>query len=331
MRCLIALCLLQAGCGGKAGLVRVRLAHPGSGFQTWSLPIPLAQSLGFYREEGLEVEIENMASAVKAMQALIGGSVDAAGIVYLQTMQLAAEGQPVRSIFVMTRRETKVLVVSPAAAGRIRRVEDLKGKAIGTPSPGSATHLWLNAILGKHGIRPEEVSAVGIGVAAPAIAAVENARVDAAALAGGDHLPLLRRHPSLLVLADASTAEGMQATYGSDVFATGVVAAKPEWLERNPDAARRLARGLRRANEWIAAHSAEEIRERLPEGFRSQDAASDLEVLRWSKSTYTPDGKMPPGAPEVVKRFVDTAVSNVREGKVDVAATWTDAYLTEGK
>ena len=123
----------------------------------------------------------------------------------------------------------------------------------------------------------------------------------------------------------------MIASYGSDVFATGVVAAKPEWLARNPDAARRLARALQRTNQWIAAHSAEEIRERLPEGFRSPDAASDLEVLRWSKSTYTPDGKMPLGAPEVVKRFVDATVSKVRNGKVDVAATWTDAFLAEAK
>ncbi len=119
MRYLIVLCLLLAGCGGQAGLPRVRLAHPGSGLQTGSLPIQMAQSLGFYRDEGLDVEIENMASAVKAMQALIGGSVDAAGIVYLQTMQLAAEGHRVRSIFVMTRRETKVLVVSPAAVKRV--------------------------------------------------------------------------------------------------------------------------------------------------------------------------------------------------------------------
>lgn len=328
---LVLLCLLLNGCASKPAHPKVRIANPGTGFQTWSLPITLAGELGYYKEEGLDVEVENLGSAVKTMQALIGGSVDVAGIMYVQTIQIAAEAQQIRSFFVMTDLETKVLVVSPSAANRIHHIEDLKGAVIGTPSPGSSTHVWLNYIMSKHGLRPQDFSAIGIGVAAPAIAAVESGRVDAAAVGGGDHFYLLSRHRDLRILADVSTPEGMRETYGADTFAAGCVAAKPDWLTKNPDAARRLTRALQRTLHWIATHKAEEIREKLPEGFRSQFKAIDLDIIRWSLATYTKDGAMPRGAPQVVRRFLDATVENVRKANIDLAATWTNDFLPEAK
>ena len=134
-------CLFLAGCGGKSGGIPVRIANPGAGLQTSTIPVTLAQSLGYYQEEGLEVVLENLASVAKNMQALIGGSVDAAAVIYVQNIQVAAEGQRVRSFFVMSQRDNKVLAVAPKAMQRIRRVEDLKGAVIGVSSAGSSTHL----------------------------------------------------------------------------------------------------------------------------------------------------------------------------------------------
>ena len=102
-------------------------------------------------------------------------------------------------------------------------------------------------------------------------------------------------------------------------------------MDRNPDTARRLARALARANQWIVTHTPEEIRERFPEGLRSEDAAADIEIIRWSLPTYTAGGRMPEGAPEAMKRVLDVTLDKVRNAKIDLGATWTNAFLPEGK
>lgn len=330
MRSLLAVCLLLTGCASNSGHPHVRIANVGAGLQMWCLPVSLAQTLGYYKEEGLDIAMENLPSGPKALQALLGGSVDVADFDYFKNLQMAAEGQRIPAFFIMSRRDTKVLILGPSANGRIRRAEDLKGATVGVASPGSSGHQFVNYYLAAHGVQVSQFTAVGIGLGASAFAAIENGRVDAAVESGGDHFILLRRHPDLRILVDTSTPEGMRETFG-DAFAGGTLSAKRDWLDRNPDTARSLARALLRSQQWIVAHTPEEIRERLPEGFRSQDATVDIAIIRWGRAIYTTDGKMPLGAPEAVKHFLDATIPKVRDSKIDLAATWTNEYLPGAK
>ena len=326
-----ALCLLLAACGTTNTKQKIRLASAGPGLQPFSIPITLAQSLGYFAEEGLDVSVESLPSIGKALQALLGGSVDAASVSYAQVLQVAAEGQRLQSFFVMNRRGSNTLLVAPSATDRIRRPEDLKGALVGVSSPGSSTHIFANYYLAARGIQPSEFRTVGIGTGAPAIAAIESGRIDAATVGGGDHLILRRRHPNLRVLIDSSTAEGLREIYGGDIYASGALSARPEWLTANPDAARRLARALSRAHQWITAHKPEDLLDKLPAELHSVDRSLDIELLQWGMESYTADGKMPPGAPEVMKRYIEATVPAVRNAKIDLASTWTNDFLPEPK
>ncbi len=322
---IFTLVLLLTGCATKSANPRVRLGNSGTGLQTWSMPMTLASTLGFFEAEGVDAVIENLPNAVKGMQALIGGSVDVVGLPFAQNIQLAADGQPVRSFFLMSQRETLVLLVAPTANERVHRIEDLKGAVVGVSAFGSQSHLWTNSVLAAHGIGASEFTTVGIGVAASRIAAIESGRIAAATVAGGDHLRLLRRHPNLRILLDASKGQSTSST--ADIFAAGALSAKQEWLDRNPDTARRLARAMLRALQWIATHNVDQIYEKLPPGFHSEDSTVDREIIQWGLDTYTTDGRMPPGAPESMKRFLDPAIENVRTAKIDLNATWTNEFL----
>ena len=323
--------VLLAGCAHKPATTPVRIANVGTGLQTWCMPVTLASALGYYGDERLNVTLENLSSGTKTLQALVGGSVDVADFFYEHNVQMAAEGRHVRSFFVMARQDSRVLIVAPSAKARIYRPEDLRGGLIGVPSPGSAGHLFVKYYLAAHGMRPSDYRVVGIGNGASAFAAIESGRIDAGEVSGGDHIRFLRRNPGTRFLMDTSTPEGMRESYRSDTFPTGVLAARQDWLDRNPDTARRLARALHRTLQWIATHTPEEIRERLPDSFRSQDAAVDLDIIRWSLPAFTSDGAMPPTGPETVKRFLDAAIDKVRESKFDLAATWTNGFLPEAK
>ena len=327
----VLFCLLLAGCGGKPGNPKVRLAFVGPGLNTNFLAIPLARDLGYFEQEGLDVSVETLSSSTKAMQAMLGGSADAACIGYSQAIQMAAEGQRVRTIYISSNRTNSVLVLSPGASGRIGRVEDLKGKMVGIPAPGSPTYTWVNNYLAKHGVQAGDYPTVTIGGGAAAIAALESGRIDAACMNGGDHLRYLARNHGGRVLVDGSSTEAMAEVLGGGAYAGAAIGVRQDWLDRNPEAAGRLARAVRRAHLWMRSHSAEEILERLPAELRSADAEVDVAVLRWALLGYTGDGSMPAGAPEAMLPFLGTTSEKIRDTKIDLAATWTDAYLGEAK
>ncbi len=322
---LLTLALLLASCANKSTNIPVRL---GTGMQIQQMPFALAQSLGYFNDEGLAVSLETLTSNGKTAQALVGGSVDVAATAYSQIIQLAAEGLPLRAFFFPVRRNSTVILTTSTT---IRRAEDLKGTKIGIPSSGSANLPFLHYYLLQHGIQPAETATIPIGIAASAVAAIEAGRVDAAAVAGGDHIRLQRRIPTLRILVDGSTPEGLRELFAGDAYVTGVLSARRDWLDKNPDTARRLARALTRTMQWIATHKPEEIREKLPASFRSDDPAIDLEIIRWGLDGYTPDGRMPAGAPEAMKRFLDTVYENVRHSKIDLNATWTNDFLPNSK
>src|SRR5689334_15024920 len=60
------------------------------------LPVRIATRLGFDREEGLAIETSEVVSGEKALQALMGGSVDVAAASMSDAVQLATEGRDVR-------------------------------------------------------------------------------------------------------------------------------------------------------------------------------------------------------------------------------------------
>ena len=225
---LLAVCLLLAACASTSGKIPVRLANVGTGMQTQEIPFALAQSLGYYSDEGLAVSLETLSSNGKTAQALVGGSVEVAAIAYSHTIQLAAEGQPLRSFFFSVRRNSTAIVTT---SGKIRRAEDLKGAKIGIPSTGSGVLPFLNYYLLQHGIQPSETATIPIGIAASAVAAIEAGRVDAAAIAGGDHLRLQRRIPGLRVLVDGSTPEGLREIFAGDAYVTAALSARRDWLD----------------------------------------------------------------------------------------------------
>ncbi|MCC6389958.1 MAG: ABC transporter substrate-binding protein [Bryobacterales bacterium] len=323
---MVALFAVVAGCG-KAGKTQVRFATIGTGVQVCCMPFYLAQGLGYFSDEGIEIRIDGFPSGAKAFQAMIGGSVDVAVINYVHNIQVAGEGQRIRSFFVLGRRASNALVVAPQAAKRIMRVEDLKGATIGVTSPGGATHLWLNHQMALHGIQETGFRVVGIGTGASAIAAVESGRVEAVSVMAGDLFPLQKRQPEAKILVDASTVEGLRESYGSEAYVNGVLSAKQEWLDGNRDTARRIGRAVLRATRWMGSHKAEEIREHLPEHLRSSDATVDIEVLRWVLAGPPTDGRMPPGAPEAMRKYLDATMESVRKAKIDLGSTWTDEFV----
>ena len=324
--CLLCLALL-AGCGRNgSGGREVRLAVGGQA-QLVYLPATLAAQLGYYCEAGLNVAIQDFPGGAKSLEALLGGSVDVVSGFYDHTIQMAAEGRRLEAFASMLRYPGFVLAVSPAAQKKIERIEDLKGTVVGVTAPGSSSHFFLNYLLAKYGLGPDDVSTTGVGSAATAVAAVEHGKVDAAILFDPAVSQLEKRDPRMKLLVDARTAQGIQEVFGTATYPAAVLYSTAAWVERNPDTARRLAQAIRRTLAWIQTHSAEEIMARMPESFRLNDTAVYLEALRHSRDMFSPDGVIPPEGAAAVKQVLQLSLPKVRAAGVDLAKTYTNQFV----
>ena len=151
------------------------------------MPFRIAQTKGFYRDEGLDVEVIFIRGAI-GMQALLGGSVDftsASG----STIAAAVRGIPVKLVFTASAKPQFDMV----ALKEIRSIAELKGKFVGISSRGGAVDLLTQLMVQKHGLTPnKDVTSLVVGGQEDTVLALRTGRIAAALLTPPRPLMLAR-------------------------------------------------------------------------------------------------------------------------------------------
>jgi NitT/TauT family transport system substrate-binding protein len=291
------------------------------------LPVTLAAQLGYYHDEGLEVELHDFPGGSKALEALLGGSADVVSGFFDHTVQMAAEGKHIRSFVAMLRYPGLALIVSPAASKKISSPKDLAGLNVGVSAPGSSTHMLLNHLLLKDGLKASDVSAIGIGMAAGAVAAMESGKVDAAIMAEPAITQLRARKGELQVLAHTQSLTGVRDVYGVSSYPAAVLYANSDWVEKNQILASRLAKAIRRTLAWIQAHSADDIASKMPENLRGADLKLYTQAISNSKDMFSPDGVLDDEGAQAMVRVLSETLERVRTAQPDVKQCYTNQFV----
>ncbi|HEU4343956.1 MAG TPA: ABC transporter substrate-binding protein [Candidatus Binatia bacterium] len=140
---------------GSGNVTRVRMGLAAR--STTSMPFFVAQERGFFREEGLEVELIVM-QAIQTIQATLGKSTQFASATG-SAISSAVMGADIKVILAVTDRPSFDLIVQP----NITSVQQLRGKKIGTGGVGSLAEILARRILAAHGVRPDEVAILATG------------------------------------------------------------------------------------------------------------------------------------------------------------------------
>lgn len=156
----------------RAELFRVALSTKDFGY----LPLFVGMRSGLFAQEGLEIQWIVVNSNV-VVTALIAGEIDVAGIAG-SSMRAAARGAPLKANFFPYDKSLFVLMGAPG----IKRVQDLKGKVIGTTGPGATTEVAASMVLQHYGIDPKkDVTFMTIGGAETSLIAMRNGTIQARA------------------------------------------------------------------------------------------------------------------------------------------------------
>jgi NitT/TauT family transport system substrate-binding protein len=304
---------VKIGVGGKALLVY--------------LPTTLADELGYFSDEGLDVTFDDLEGGSKALQALQGGSVDVVNGFYEHTIQMQAKNRELKSFVSMLRYPSLVLAVSPKAGKEITSVEDLAGAKVGVTAPGSSTDFFLKYLLNKNGLAPDAATAHGIGGDTSAVAAMENGQVDAAVMIEPAFSFLQKRAGEVEVLADTRTAEGVESTFDTSTYPSAVLYSNSDWVEENPDTAGKMAKAVLRALQWIEQHSAQEIADNMPDEYAAGEPDVYVAAIEAAKSAYSPDGLVQAEGAEAVAEVLKLSNPDVADADLDIPATFTNEFV----
>jgi sulfonate transport system substrate-binding protein len=323
---LIAIALLAACSKPPQSGSHVRLAVGGQNQMVY-LPTTLAEELGFYKDEGLDVELQDHQGGSKALQAIVGGSADVVSGFYDHTIQMAAEGRQFIAFVSMLRFPGLVLVTSPQAANAVTKIEDLKGRVAGVTTAGSSSQMLLTGLLQRHGVAPGSVSITAIGSASTAIAAVEHGKVDAGMIADPAFTILTRRTSGTRVLADLRTEAGVKDAFDVTTYPASVLYSKADWIAANRDTTMHLTRAIVRTLEWMHTHTPQEITEKTPKSFRGEDDALYAEAVKHSMPMFSPDGVMQASGAEAVHKLLAQSMDKVRDTPIDLSKTYTNEFI----
>src|SRR5215467_5251957 len=212
---------------GNVSAELVRAAYSSANVQF--LPAFVSLEKGFYKREGLDIELISVRNAVTAVQALIGNQIHFVFSVGPQ-MPSIWEGSDIILLAQQVGRPTFSMVVTPD----IHKVTDLKGKKIGV-SFGGSTFAGTKALLELNRMNPDkDVQYVSIPGSQPKIAAMQQGIIQAALLAPpSDYVALKAGFRRLVNLADF-----FKDTSFSGLAATG------KTIKENPQFVKRMVRAV---------------------------------------------------------------------------------------
>ncbi|KAA0091094.1 ABC transporter substrate-binding protein [Paraburkholderia sp. T12-10] len=288
------------------------------------LPAKLTEQLGYFKDEGLDVELLSQPAGVDAENELLAGAVQAVVGFYDHTIDLQTKGKDVKAIVVFGQVPGEVEMVSTKAANSLKSMADVKGKTLGVTGLGSSTSFLTQFLASQHGIPASQYTMLPVGADASFIAAVKQSRIDAGMTTEPTVSKLLQTGDAK-VLVDMRSVEGTKAALGGTYPASSLYV-QSAWVDSHKAEAAKLAHAFVRTMQFIHTHSAEEIAAKMPADYQ-KDKTLYVNALKASLPMYTVDGKMPADGPETVLKVLSGFNPAVKGKHVDLSKTYTNEFV----
>ena len=322
----IAVLAIAAACGGTTpspsggGTVSLKIMVGGLNKQIY-LPNMLAQQLGYFKAENLDVTLIDEGSGQASEEEVVAGNVDAGSGAYVHPMVLNTLGKKIETIcqFGIAPGEAEVV---DSSLTNISSVKDLAGKNLGVTDLGSGTHVLTQAILGTAGLDPSKSQYVAVGAGNTFIAAIQQHKI----AAGMTTFPTISRLVNTgkgKILVSLLTPADTRAALGGDYPFIGIFA-KNDWVNSNKDVAQRLVNAYVKTLKFMHSHTAAEIADKMPTDYFAGDKASYVADLQSQLGIFGTDCKMPVGGPENVQKIQQQFVASYKGKSANLSETYTN-------
>jgi NitT/TauT family transport system substrate-binding protein len=322
----LALCLTLTGVANAQAVEKpsLTLGVGGKGL-LYYLPLTLAERLGYFKEQGLDVTINDFAGGAQSLQSLVGGSVDVVAGAYEHTIRMQAKGQDIRAVIELGRFPGIVLAVKKDKAAQVKSFADLKGLKIGVTAPGSSTNFFVMYLMAKAGLKPADASYIRVGAGPTAVAAIKRGEIDA--ISNLDPvITKLEQDGDIVIIADSRTEEGNMKLFGGNNPAA-VIYTKQDFIQKNPVTTQHIVNAMYKALKWLEKASAEEVAKAVPEAYYIGDRALYISAFNASRPMYSKTGVIPAKGMQNANEMLVLFDQEVADAKVDMSKTFDDRFV----
>ncbi len=313
---------------GKIERARLSIAVGGkAGF--YYLPLTISEQLGYFKAEGLDVEISDFAGGSRSLQALIGGSADVVSGAYEHTINMQAKNQFIQSIVVMGRAPQIAMGVSTKTMPGYKTVADLRGKKIGVTAPGSSTNMVANLVLSRAGLKASDVSFVGVGTSAGALTALRSGQIDA--MSNIDPvMTMLEQKGDVKIISDTRTLKGTLEVFGGPMPAACFYT-HAEFVQKNPNTCQALANAIVHGLKWLQNAGPSDIIKTVPESYLLGDRALYLASFNKVREAISLDGMMAEEGARTALKALASFDPAVKADKIVLDKTYTNDFARRAK
>jgi len=219
--------------------------------------------------------------------------------------------------------------VSTKTMAGYKSVADLKGKRIGVSAPGSSTNMVANLVLSRAGLKAGDVSFIGVGTAAGALAALRSGQIDA--ISNVDPvMTMLEQKGDVRIIADTRTLKGTLDTFGGPMPAACLYAPE-DFLKKNPNTAQALANAIVHGLKWLQTAGPSDIIKTVPETYLLGDRGLYLASFNKVREAIALDGLIPEEGARTALKALASFDPTVKADKIDLAKTYTNEFSRKAK
>jgi len=293
------------------------------------LPLTIAEQLGYFSAEGLNVSIHEFASDSQALQALAEGAADICATGFEHTICPQSSQQMYQSFVLQGRAPQIAFGVSTKTMPNFRSIADLKGKRIAISEAESSSTLLAHLVLAQGGLRAGDVRLTGVGRAGSALTALRTGQMDA--ISHCDPLmTLLEQKGDIRIIHDTRTLKGTAEVFGGPMPAACLLAPQG-FIRKHADACQSVAHAVVHALKWLQTAGPGDIIQAVPESYLLGDRALYLAAFNKVRESISLDGVLDDEAPRTALKALASMDAGIKASQVDLARTYTNAFAQRAK
>jgi NitT/TauT family transport system substrate-binding protein len=311
-----------AGASGNATTVKLMVG--GIDKQIY-LPAMLTQRLGYFKAQGLDVQLSDEPAGVEAADQMLAGQVDGVIGFYDHTIDLQGKGKQAESVVQLLKVPGEGVMCRTDVAASIHSPADWSGRKLGVTGLGSSTYFLTQYLAVHNGVSSSKITPVAVKAGPTFIAAVQHKAIDCG-MTTEPTITALQEKGLAKPLIDMRNQAGTQQAIGG-VYPASALYMANDWVAAHRDTVQKLANALVKTMHWISSHSAAQITDMMPSAYYAGVGKDQyIKALDAEKGIYTTDGIMPKGGPQTVLKVLQSFDPSVKGHTIDLAKTYTSEF-----
>ena len=279
-----------------------------SSSSSW-IPIQIAVEKGFFKQRGLDAEIQLLASAPDTAKALVVGELDFAALAVERSVQATQQGKQIFNVLTIQTLPPSAILVTKNSTFKAGDFKSLKGKTVGVVF-GGWSEVLVRYMLKKNNMAWEDINVLSTANPSTMISALQSGQVDALSAIEPVQSTVIANN-SAKVFFDMEDPETAKTSWPNPFVAT-TLQATAAFVKKNPLIVKAVVEASAEGLKYVLSNQASVAADLAK---KNVDTPADVWTVVISRlsNTWSPDGAIEP------KGYVNVQNVLVENGKLDKA------------